>query len=131
MVYNHDRGMAIADVQPDDGAGTPAPGRSKPTKPAAGKPKAHKAAGSTPNAPADQAGSEHGVRFRKSGGDADQQPVPTDPAALITAAEAEVMRSAIAQRVAHHAQAAGLRTARNVDSRPSKRVDVECGHDSL
>ena len=130
VVYNRDCGVAIADAQPDDGAGTPAPGRSKPTKPAAGKP-AHKAAGSTPNAPADQAGSEHGVRFRKSGGDADQQPVPTDPAALITAAEAEVMRSAIAQRVAHHAQAAGLRTARNVDSRPSKRVDVECGHDSL
>ena len=56
VVYNRDRGMAIADAQPDDGAGTPAPGRSKPTKPAAGKPKAHKAAGSTPNAPADQAG---------------------------------------------------------------------------
>jgi len=108
VVYNRDRGVAIADAQPDDGAGTPAPGRSKPTKPAAGKPKAHKAAGSTPNAPADQAGLERGGRFRKSGGDADQQPVPTDPAAPITAAEAEEMRFVTAHRVAHHAQAAGL-----------------------
>ena len=108
VVYNRDRGVAIADAQPDDGAGTPAPGRSKPTKPAAGKPKAHKAAGSTPNAPADQAGLEQRGRFRKSGGDADQQPVPTDPAAPVTAAEAEEMRSVTAHRVAHHAQAAGL-----------------------
>lgn len=108
VVYNRDRGVAIADAQPDDGAGTPAPGRSKPTKPAAGKPKANKAAGTAPNAPADQAGVERRGPLRKSGGDADQQPVPTDPTAPITAAEAEEMRSAIAHRVAHHAQAAGL-----------------------
>ena len=53
VVYNRNRGVAIAGAQPDDCAGTPAPDRSKPTTPAAGKPKAHEAAGPAPKAPAE------------------------------------------------------------------------------
>ena len=131
VVYNRDRGVAIADAQPDDGAGTPAPGRSKPTKPAAGKPKAHKAAGPTPNAPADQAGLEQRGRFRKSGGDADQQPVPTDPAAPITAAEAEEMRTASLTMPKPPAlQQAATAQAYSATSRPSSGATIRraaCG----
>ena len=36
------------------------------------------------------------------------EPVPIDPDALISAAEADEMRSVIAHRIAHHAQATGL-----------------------
>ena len=128
VVYNRDRGVAVAGAQTNDGAGIPAQARSKPTKPAAGKPKAHTAAGSGPNAPADKAGLERRGRLRKQrGGDADKplhaadalgstalaadqvaEPIPIDPDAPISAAEAEEMRSVIAHRVAHHAQAAGL-----------------------
>ena len=128
VVYNRDRGVAIAGAQTNDGAGTPAQARSKPTRPAAGEPKAHTATGSGPNAPADRAGLERRGPLRKQrGGDADKlllaagalgsiapaadqvtESIPTDPAAPISAAEAEEMRSVIAHRVAHHAQAAGL-----------------------
>ena len=56
VVYmNRDRGVANASAQPDDCAGTPAPDRSKPTKLAAGKPKAHRAAGPAPKALAGKA----------------------------------------------------------------------------
>ena len=137
VVYNHDRGVANAGAQTcaqtNDGAGTPAQARSKPTRPAAGEPKAHKATGSGPNAPADRAGLERRGPLRKQrGGDADKlllaagalgsiapaadqvtESIPTDPAAPISAAEAEEMRSVIAHRVAHHAQAAGLAAGDN------------------
>ena len=61
VVYNHNRGVAIAGAKPDDCAGTLAPDRSKPTTPAAGKPKAHKAAGPAPKAPADQNGASDDI----------------------------------------------------------------------
>ena len=133
VVYNRDRGVAIAGAQTNDGAGTPAQARSKPTRPAAGEPKAHKATGSGPNAPADRAGLERRGPLRKQrGGGADKlllaagalgsiapaadqvtESIPIDPAAPISAAEAEEMRSVIAHRVAHHAQAAGLAAGDN------------------
>ena len=132
VVYNHYRGVANAGAQTNDGAGTPAQARSKPTRPAAGKPKAHKATGSGPNTPADHA-ADKAERERRGppqvqcGGDADKQsraadapesmalvadrvaePIPIDPSAPISAAEADEMRCVIAHRIAHHAQAAGL-----------------------
>ena len=128
VVYNHNRGVANAGAKPDDCAGTLAPDRSKPTTPAAGRPKAHKAAGPAPKAPADQAERERrGPPQVQCGGDADKQsraadapesmalvadrvaePIPIDPNAPISAAEADEMRCVIAHRIAHHAQAAGL-----------------------
>ena len=128
VVYNHYRGVANAGAQPDDCAGTPAPDRSKPTTPAAGKPKAHKAAGPAPSPPADKAERERrGLPQVQRGGDADKrsraadapgsmapvadrvaEPIPIDCNAPISAAEADEMRCVIAHRIAHHAQAAGL-----------------------
>ena len=55
VLYNRDRGVANACEQLDFCVGTPAPDRSKPTKLAAGKPKAHRAAGPAPKALAGKA----------------------------------------------------------------------------
>ena len=128
VIWNRDRGMDDGDAEHDCGDGKPSPARSRPNKPAARKKAADQAAGAAAKAPAHKAGEEaRGPSRTQRGGKADKQPraapapgsttqaadqvtepVPTDPAAPISKAEAEEMRSVIAHRVADHAHAAGL-----------------------
>ena len=108
FIWNRDSGAGGAAAQPPADAD-----KAKAAGVPAASTRAHKPRPATPaRPPSAPKGKPTGKpsaqpRDRKSG-DADQQPAPTDPAAPITAAEAEEMRSAIAHRVAHHAQAAGL-----------------------
>ena len=127
ITWNRDRGLGDGDAESDSGDGKPSPARRRPNKPAARK-AADGAAGTAAQTPAHKAGKEAcGSSRKRRGGTADKQsraadahgsttqaadrvaePVPTDPTAPISKVEAEEMRSAIAHRVAHHAQAAGL-----------------------
>ena len=108
FIWNRDSGAGGAAAQPPADAD-----KAKAAGVPAASTRAHKPRPATPaRPPSASKGKPTGKpsaqpRDRKSG-DADQQPAPTDPAAPITAAEAEEMRSATAHRVAHHAQAAGL-----------------------
>ena len=128
VIWNRDRGMDDGDAEHDRGDGKPSPARGRPNKPAARRRAVDQAAGTAAKAPAHKAGGEaRGPSRTQRGGGADKQPraapasgsttqaadqvtepVPTDPAAPISKAEADEMRSVIAHRVAHHAQAAGL-----------------------